>query len=443
MDRKFQLPARSIPERSSSRSPEKGHSSSLKRIRDWESERNECNVEAKKQRMNLKLGASFDTAYWTARRDLVEKQIQATVLTKKISIARMKGNEEDNTRAFLESEDGQKLILQERSLSLERKLYEAQAEKMKSKDEKFSLRRSFLQLFVGSETGLGIRNSRGRRDATEQSNFRQDLMIKMGSKYNSPIKETFWCPVTRDYWDTVTAGHFFPWKSGEATMEAIFGGSESGESEMFKAENGIIWSAHAEERFEAGYFVIVPDIVDQPTQQQVDTWEASDPKEYKIRVLNPKHSRMRMEIRNTNKIWADLDNERLEFLTNFRPRARYLYFAYCAAMLRRSYAGKHFDVSRAELKKRFWGTPGRYMLEGMLLGFVEEMGHQYKHLLEGAIKEDEPVVDPTAIAAANAHIQETLKGDNEENPDVDDDDNHNDDDSGNDDEENLIGCSTE
>lgn len=174
----------------------------------------------------------------------------------------------------------------------------------------------------------------------------------------------------------------------------------------------------------------MPDIVDQPTQQQVDTWEASDPKEYKIRVLNPKHPKMEEFIGETNKTWADLDNDRLEFLTNFRPRAKYLYFAYCAAMLRHSYAGNHLEASRDEPRKRFWGTPGRYMLEGMLLGFVEEMGHQYKHLLEGAIKEDESVVDPTAIAAANAHIQETLKGDDEENPDVDDDDS--DDDSDND-----------
>ena len=160
-------------------------------------------MEAKKQRenlrRNLKLEASFDTAYWTARRDIAEKQIQATVLTKKISIASMKGNKGDNTRAFLESEDGQKLILQERSLSLDRKLYEAQAEKMKPKDEKLNFRRSFVQLFIESETGLGIRNSRPRRDATEQSGFIQDLMLKMGSDHENPLRELFWCPVTREY----------------------------------------------------------------------------------------------------------------------------------------------------------------------------------------------------------------------------------------------------
>ena len=171
--------------------------------------------------------------------------------------------------------------------------------------------------------------------------------------------------------------------------------------------------------------MIVPDIVDQPTQQDVNTWEASDPREYKIRVLNPDHDLMKRLISGTDKIWADLDNERMKFKTNFRPRARYLYFAYCAAMLRRSIMGKHFEVSRAELRKKFWYTPGRYMRESMLLGFVEEMGHDYEHLLEGAIKEEDAVPDITAIAAANTHIQETLKAeeDCDLESDSDDDDN--------------------
>lgn len=98
-------------------------------------------------------------------------------------------------------------------------------------------------------------------------------------------------------------------------------------------------------------------------------------------------------------------------------------------MLRRSFGGKDLEVSSAKLRKNFWGTSGRYTLEGVLLGFVEEMGHEYKHLLEGAIEEDEAVVDTTAIAAANIHIIETLKTDDEQNWDshlhshTDDDDN--------------------
>ena len=415
----FQLPAENVLIRSSSRSPEKG-ASSLKRLRDLERERKECNDEAKAIRKKLKFTTSFDAEYWTTRRDLADKQIQATILTRQISIASMKDQTKDNTKEFVESEAGQRSLMQEESLKLDRKLFHERAQKLGSNAKDSNFRRSFVQLFIGAETGLGIENSRGQRDSRLQSAFRSELIVKMGAT-NPNRKSELWCPVRNIYCDeeVVVAGHLFPWKFGEATMEAIFGRSDSGHSELFKAENGILWSTRAEERFEKGLFVIVPDVPDQPTEEQLHTWQASDPKEYKIRVLNPKHKLMELDIR--DKTWADLDNERLYFKRSFRPRARYLYFAYCVAMLRRSFGGKHLEVSKSELGKGFWGTPGRYMLEGMLLGFVEEMGHGYKNLLEGAIKEDKAVPDSTAVAIANQGIQRSLKADEEEASDSDSD----------------------
>ena len=175
MDRKatYHLPSVINPKRSSSRSPEKNDSSNVKRVRDLTNERDECNREAKRQRKALKLGSSFDTRYWTARRDIAEKEIQATCLTRQISIGSMKSNTPDNTKTFLDSEEGQKLVLQEKSLTLDSKLYEYQAEKMRSQEEKFSLRRSFVGLSIGAETGLNIKNSRGQRDNSQQSKFRK------------------------------------------------------------------------------------------------------------------------------------------------------------------------------------------------------------------------------------------------------------------------------
>ena len=77
----------------------------------------------------------MDPTCWTARRDIAEKGIQTTLLPKKISIVNMRDNTTDNTKAFLESEDGQKLSLQERGLTLESKFYGAQTERMRSKEE--------------------------------------------------------------------------------------------------------------------------------------------------------------------------------------------------------------------------------------------------------------------------------------------------------------------
>ena len=389
--------------------------------------REDCHREAKRQRKALKLKSSFDTRYWTARQELAGTERRAISLSRQISIASMKSVTKDNTKVFLNSDEGQKLILQEQSLELDAKLYQAQAEKMRFQEEKSSFGRTLMDPFIGAETGLGIKNSRGQQDNSLQSNFVAELMTKLDSQHPDTRSDAVWCPATGRYWDKglTTAGHIFPSKCGETAMETIFGRPEGGRSELFRAENGILWSTPAEERFEGGHFVIVPDIVDQPTQQDVDDWEASDPREYKIRVLNPDDVSMKRLIFGTDKIWADLDNERMKFKTNFRPRARYLYFAYCAAMLRRSFAGKHLETSRAEPRKNFWGTPGRYMREGMLLGFVEELGNDYEHLLEGAIKEEDAVADITAIAAANTHIQETLKAeeDCDSESDSDDDDN--------------------
>ena len=415
-----------------------------KTIRYMEYEREKLKDKAKRQKKQLKLDPSFDTGYWTALREIAEKEIRATLLTKQISIAKnMKDNTKDNKWAILESEEeDQKLFLQERALTLDSKLYEAQAEKMRSKEEKFNFRKPYLQLSIGAETGLGIKNSTGQRDDSRQSAFRSELILKMGSEHprsvSGRVVPTLWCPIQRNYLpkDAITASHLFPWRCGEATMQAIFGRSDSGHSELFKAENGILWSKEAERRFEAGHFVIVPDIPDQPTEQQLDTWEASDPKEYKISVLNPTHGSMMDEtLAYRDVTWAALDNERLQFKSTFRPRARYLYFAYCAAMLRRSFGGKHLEVSSAELGKNFWGVPGRYMLEGMLLGFVEEMGRGYEHLLEGALREDGAVVDTLALAAANAHIQETLKADDGEDIDSDSDDEEEEEDTDDDEED--------
>jgi hypothetical protein len=45
---------------------------------------------------------------------------------------------------------------------------------------------------------------------------------------------------------------------------------------------------------------------------------------------------------------------------------------------------KAADALKDENGKPFWGTPGRYLPKNMLLAFIEELGHEYKSLLDGA-----------------------------------------------------------
>ncbi|KAL8721191.1 MAG: hypothetical protein Q9225_002077 [Loekoesia sp. 1 TL-2023] len=415
-----------IPERTSSKSPTKGRSiSPRKRFRELENERRNVNDQAKRAKKKVRLAVSFDAEYWAARLDLTNHQLRATRLTKKMSIEELN----TSTDVFLASEEGTKLLLQESCLEMESKMFEEQLRLMKNSDKSFRLRKCFVELFMGAPTGLGLSNPRGQRDNSLQSQFRADLIERMESRSPNPKSTALWCPVSGTYWpeSSIRAGHLFPSRCGENYMDAIFGSArdENGVSELFKAENGMLWSKEVEDRFEAGHFVIVPDVADDPTPQQIKFWETANVKEYKIRVLNPGAKSMNQTIFPTDTEWKDLDGKRVQFKGSFRPRARYLYFAYCAAMLRRSFTGKHLEVSRSELRKRFWGTPGKYLRESMLLGFVEQMGHDYDHLLEGAIEEDNPVLDVRATDAAVKRIKDSLEdedGDKDEEDEEDEDD---------------------
>ncbi|KAJ5493551.1 hypothetical protein N7463_009638 [Penicillium fimorum] len=94
----------------------------------------------------------------------------------------------------------------------------------------------------------------------------------------------------------------------------------------------------------------------------------------------------------SNLKFKDLENRRLKFRSNARPAGRYLYFNYCIQVLRSVWqrTGKAkakeeaSKILREENGKPFWGTPGRYLPENMLRAFVEELGHGYEALLEGA-----------------------------------------------------------
>ena len=332
---------------------------------------------------------------------------------------------------FSQTEHGKRLLQQERSLALEGSLYETQrADMSKSSPGGHTLRGAFVELFIGATNGLGIRNSPGPRSSSKQSNLRAELVRKMKLEHPDEAKVHLWCPVTKEYWhpSSMQAGHFYPWKYGQTNMDAIFGpmGDSTGGSELMKAENAILWSQEAEERFSKRLFVIVPNIPDNPDQSQVETWEATPVRDYKIRIIAPENKLMSGEVHsslNSQKIWRDLDGTKVEFKSEWRPRARYIYFAYCCAMLAESFAGRHLTVSRDnELGTGYWGTRGRYMRRSVLWGFVETLGLGYEYLLEGAIEEEDGAgADLRGVAVANYTIKEALRGVNDNGEDEDED----------------------
>lgn len=271
-------------------------------------------------------------------------------------------------------------------------------------------RRTFMKFFTTSYLGLGIsRDNRGnKRDDSVQSNFKADLIKQYNARHPDNLRSnTLWCSVLGEFLATesVVAAHIFPSYHGQETMTAIFGKTEA--PELFTAHNGILMCKHVETLFDSGNIVIVPSLPDDCKPADIQAWHHSDLKPYKIRIINKEGVKLDHYIAATEIKYRELDNRKLVFRSSSRPRARQFYYHYCVAMLRRSWnTAKSGSALHDELGKKYWGTAGSYMSRSMLLAFVEEMGHDYDELLEGATedsKETEPV--ETALAAANNQIK--------------------------------------
>lgn len=126
----------------------------------------------------------------------------------------------------------------------------------------------------------------GTRDPGEQSRFRQALIEACGAKHPDPRRLELWCPVLGDSVPAklVHAAHIFPYNLGQVAMHNIFGLHEY--DELSAVENGLMLSDEVEDRISEGLMAIVPDAPDRPSQREVDKWRKSEPKEYKIRVLD-------------------------------------------------------------------------------------------------------------------------------------------------------------
>ncbi|KAK2754836.1 hypothetical protein FQN54_006729 [Arachnomyces sp. PD_36] len=213
-------------------------------------------------------------------------------------------------------------------------------------------------------------------------------------------------------------------------MDAIFG--KTSKAELFSPKNGLIISGTIKRVFDTGFLVIVPQLPERPTKLQIAKWLAQKPRQYMTRIIDPSSKLMEHRLCLSTAVrFKDLDNRPLNFRNDFRPAARYLYFHYCLQILRRAWK-QPVEQSKAALKneigKRYWGTPGRYLPRNMLLAFVEELGHEYDELLEGASCNKGE--DMALLAAMSRHVKkrtplncgEESEGEGESEDDEDEED---------------------
>jgi hypothetical protein len=67
-------------------------------------------------------------------------------------------------------------------------------------------------------------------------------------------------------------------------MDAIFGPNKI--PELFSPKNGLVVYALFEKVFDVGLLAIVPQLPNNPTDNELESWRNSEPKEYKIRILD-------------------------------------------------------------------------------------------------------------------------------------------------------------
>ncbi|KAJ5443625.1 uncharacterized protein N7458_007497 [Penicillium daleae] len=305
--------------------------------------------------------ASFDMVFWTQAVKIEELEIKHHELARKISICKSGVSETQ----WSDTPEAQRIFEQTNASNQRKRSYEKRIKELSN--QRGSIRASFMKLFTTSKLGLDIATTgSGKRSSEEQSKFRQALIDSY--QVRQPGTGYLWCPIMRAYIDSdmVVAGHLFPWKHGQ----------------------------HIEKVFDNGKMAIVPYISESTSfcLDNIKSWITSKQREYQVKILDPKWDRLDSRIYSFNPLtFRDLDGRKLHFLSSFRPAARYLYFHYCIQVLRLAWQHseaksprKAADALKDENGKPYWGTPGRYLPKNMLLAFVEELGHEYKSLLDGA-----------------------------------------------------------
>lgn len=319
------------------------------------------------------------------------------------------------------------------------RMYQRQADRLADETgrSKHPDLRGFMRLFTTSQLGLGITSAgAGKRDTRLQSDFRQSLIDSYQCRHPD-IKTNFWCPIMKEWFfhASTQAAHLFAYMHGQDLMDSIFGVMPT--PELFSPLNGLLLSRDVESVFDDGFLVIVPRLPDDPSAAQISLWHSSDPKEYKVRIID-KHSRLNDEFIKVGspRKWKHLDGTNVEFKNDFRPRARYLYFHYCVQMLRLAWRENPQGTTlKKQIGKGYWGSRGRYLPRSMLLAFIEEMGHEYDSLLDGATDDaatqtdvDSEILLATATDQIKASAVEVIEEEDEENDDEEGDDEEGDDD---------------
>ncbi|KAK5656807.1 hypothetical protein OQA88_4355 [Cercophora sp. LCS_1] len=381
----------------------------------------------KAARKKLGPSSSFDPAFWSSKADILTMDAERMKLYSSLQFREYQEEGGQLSREQWEDVDqkaGERL-LESIALARQAKIARDQADKMKG-SRFHGIHNAFVKLFNSSKLGFALENaaSKGRRRTRDQSMMR-DLMKQA---YCPGNRLAIWEPVLGTWIDpsSAIAAHLFPWQSADF-MEPIFGAGAR--DELFSSANGIFLHHLIEKAFDRGFLVLVPDTKVEaqnpstPWEDQEERhkalrgWEMTHPREYRIAVLDATPHCMKEPIFDRevysleSETLAGLHGRRLRFLNDARPRARYVWWGFLSAVTQLTWKGSFANpdslIQKEVLKgTRYWGTHGKYVKKNMLLGFVQELGHDVSSITESimdhAIEEEggpaDPEPDPSGLA---------------------------------------------
>ncbi|KAK4082813.1 uncharacterized protein Triagg1_1703 [Trichoderma aggressivum f. europaeum] len=201
------------------------------------------------------------------------------------------------------------------------------------------------------------------RDADAQARFRKRVM----NAYDAVHKDSEWCVIAGRFFGPrdIKAAHIVGYNVGEPSARHLFGPPSDNNGHLMSDKNGIPMYDLYEKAFDDARLVIIPEV--QPDgNPRKGCWKVyclDDPDTHEESTQVP--------------VGRELHGRSLKFRNDFRPSARYLYFAFCINILRRQrhkVPGWWRDVF-LEGPGKVWATPGTYLRTSTLRRLAHQIGH--------------------------------------------------------------------
>ena len=166
-----------------------------------------------------------------------------------------------------------------------------------------------------------------------------------------------WCPVLQSFVapKDIKAAHIIPRTMRPGLADYIFG--EGKGEEIDTAKNCMLLHHVVEAAFDKGHLVFLPINRDETPIRR-----------YKLRITNDDVWNQKVDLPGVATM-GELDGRELKFMSEHRPRARFLYYNFVMTLLRcRHFKTKGWERVWSELKGgKPWPIIGRYMRKSMLV----------------------------------------------------------------------------